>query len=473
MRSPRRCHAGKGREKVKTTNLKPLLKPKSVAVIGVSLKNDNHPANAIYYKNKVNPRVKAFPVNATGGLLHGEPIYPGISAVAEKIDLAVIVVRAELVPQTLAECIEHGVRGAVVVSGGFAESGKPDLQARITAIAREGHFPFIGPNCLGIFSPGVLDTFFIQSERIVQPSIGRVALVSQSGGILLDLLARFAAEGVGLSTAVSIGNKAVIGEMELLAYFIDDPDTDVISFYIEGFGEKEGRNFVLAARRSPKPVIVLKSGKSEGTARVISSHTASLAGDYSVFSAVLAQHGIVEAKNGIELTSFCEVFSSYKMSIEGRVGIVSDSGGHSVLAADACAAYGLSVPPLSNDEQDELRNLCSPSVRPIGSFANPVDLTGSAIDDDFVAAARYLCRKKEIDSIIVLLLPYAPALTQNAGAHLSMIHRQEGKPFIAYMPHVDRYAMLIEGFRKNQIPVAQSVQDAVQMIAVLRRRARC
>ena len=391
----------------------------------------------------------------------------------EKVDLAVIVVRAELVPQTLIECRENGVRGAVVVSGGFAESGRHDLQARITAIAREARFPIIGPNCLGIYSPGSLDTFFIQSERIVQPPPGKVALVSQSGGVLLDLMARFATEGVGVSTAVSIGNKAVVREIELLKHFIHDPETEVISFYIEGFGENEGREFALAASRSPKPVIVLKSGKTEGAARAISSHTASLAGDYAVFSAVLAQYGIVEAKNGVELTFFCEVFSSYRMSIEGRVGIIADSGGHSVLATDACAAYGLSVPVLSKEEQDELRNLCSPSIRAIGSFANPIDLTGSAVDDDFIAVARYLCEKKEIDSIMLLLLPYAPALTQNVSAHLSLIQRQQGKPFIAYMPHVDRYAMLIEGFRKNQIPVAQSVQDAVQMIEVLTRQGRC
>lgn len=453
--------------------LKRLFKPRSLAIVGVSLKNDNYPANAIYYKNKMNARVKAFPVNAAGGSLHGETVYRGIGEVPEKIDLAVIVVRAELVPQTLAECIEHRVGGAVVVSGGFAESGRPDLQERITSIAREADFPLIGPNCLGVYSPGTLDTFFIQSERIVQPLQGRVALVSQSGGILLDLLARFATEGVGLSTGISIGNKAVVREIDLLKYFMKDPETDVISFYIEGFAQNEGREFVRIARRSAKPVIVLKSGKTAVAARAISSHTASLAGDYGVLSAVLAQHGVIEARNGVELTSFCEVFSSYRMSVEGRVGIVSDSGGHSVLAADTCAAYGLTLPVLSPEEQDEMRALCSPSVRSIGAFGNPVDLTGSVVDDDFIAVARYLCRKKEIDSIMLLLLPYAPALTQNVGAHLSLIHRQEGKPFIAYMPHVERYAMLIEGFRNNGIPVAQSVQDAVQMIEVLKRRGRC
>lgn len=454
-------------------NLKNLMRPKTLAVVGVSLKNDNHPANSIYYKNKMNPGIRSFPVNATGGTLHGERVYAGVGEVPEKIDLAVIVVRAELVPETMEKCVESRVGGAVIVSGGFAESGRSDLQERIVAISRTENFPIIGPNCLGICSPGVLDTFFIQSERVVQPTSGQVALVSQSGGILLDILARFETEGVGISSAVSIGNKVVVRETDFLEYFIKDRATKVISFYIEGFGENEGREFVRAAARSPKPVIVLKSGKTPIAAKAVSSHTASLAGDYQVLSAVLAQHGIVEAKNGVELTSFCEVFSSYTTSIKGGVGILGDSGGHSVLAADACTAHGLGVPRLSKEEQDEMKDLLSPSVRSIGAFANPIDLTGSCVDDDFIAVARYLCRKKEIDALMILLLPYAPALTQNVGAHLSLIQRQEGKPFIAYMPHVERYSMLIEGFRKNGIPVAQSVQDAAQMIEALKRRGTC
>jgi acetyltransferase len=132
---------------------------------------------------------------------------------------------------------------------------------------------------------------------MVRPNPGNVALISQSGGVLVDQMLKFSEEGIGLSTAVSIGNKALINELHLLEYLAGDSTTDVIAFYVEGFGKNEGREFVLAASKCSKPVIVLKAGKSPGGRQAVSSHTASMAGDYDVFSAVLSQHGVVEAKN--------------------------------------------------------------------------------------------------------------------------------------------------------------------------------
>jgi len=236
-------------------DLKPMFKPKTVAVIGVSLSNDRHPANVIYNKNNLRQKVEVFAVNDKGGVYQGEKVYRRISEVPKKVDLAVIATRAETVPEMMADCIRGGVRGAVVISGGFAEVGQKDLQDSLVSIAREADFPFIGPNCIGIYAPPLVDTLFIPGERIVRPEAGQVALISQSGGILVDHLIRFWDEGVGLSSAVSIGNKALIREMDLLEYFSGDPDTEVIAFYIEGFGENEGRDFVLSAARCPKPVI--------------------------------------------------------------------------------------------------------------------------------------------------------------------------------------------------------------------------
>ena len=220
-------------------DFKPLFQPRTMAVVGVSSTNDRHPANVIFHKNKFRHRMSVYPVNGRGGVLQGETVFPRISDIPEKIDLAVIAARADFVPEILSDCIEAGVPGAVIVSGGFSESGRKDLQDRIVEIAKEADFPFIGPNCLGIYSPYV-DTFFLPSERIVRPEKGKVAIVSQSGGFLVDLMIKFAEEGVGLSLAVSIGNKALIRELDLLRYFADDPETEVIAFYVEGFDRNEG-----------------------------------------------------------------------------------------------------------------------------------------------------------------------------------------------------------------------------------------
>jgi acyl-CoA synthetase (NDP forming) len=454
-------------------NLGDLFKPKTMVVIGISLTNEKHPANVIYNKNNLRLEAKVFPVNDRGGIYQGEKVYSSILDVPEKVDMAVIATRAEAVPKIMTDCIRSGVGGAVVISGGFAERGNRGLQDQIVTIAKEADFPFIGPNCLGIYSPPYMDTFFIPSERIMRPEKGKVALVSQSGGILVDHMVKLTGEGVGLSMAVSIGNKALIGEIDLLNYFSNDPETSVIAFYIEGFAKREGREFVLKAGQCPKPVVVLKAGKTSLGVRAVSSHTASMAGDYEVFSSALAQYGVVEAKDEFELIPFCEALSCYQTPIKGTIGIITGSGGHGALAVDACLSHGLSVPTLSEQDQMEMREKISQRIQTIASFTNPIDLTGSAMDEDFATATNFLSRREEIDCILILLLPYLPGITSDLGARLSQIYRQTGKPMIAYVPHVEKYLMFIEGFQLNQIPVAHSIEEAVHMAEALRRNQPC
>jgi acyl-CoA synthetase (NDP forming) len=453
-------------------DLKPIFEPQTLAVFGVSASNYRHPANEIFNKNLLRYPVRVYGVNPHGGSSNGEPIYRSILDVPEQIDLAVIAVRADLVPEVMIQCIKAKVRSAVVVSGGFAEAGRQDLQERIVAIAKESAFPFVGPNCLGIYVPSHLDTFFLPGERMVPPIDGNVSFASQSGGILVDQMIKFTSEGVGIAKAVSIGNKAQIGELEILDYFAADKATEVIAFYVEGFGKNEGREFVLKAGKCGKPVVVLKSGKSPGGRRAVSSHTASLAGDYASFSAALSQCGIVEAANELELVSFCKSLSTYTKTkpIAGNMGIVTVSGGHGAIAVDACAAHGLAVPMLPENIRQELRKNLSPSVQDIATLANPVDLTGSGIDEDFVATAKIFCSMETIDCVLALLLPYIPGITSDLGAKLSCVARQcSGKPLIAYVPHVEKYAMLIEGFNLNGAPVSPSIEGAVLMAAALKR----
>lgn len=454
-------------------NFTPLFNPKSVAVIGVSLNNDRHPANVIYNKIHLRYPIQVFAVNPRGGLLQREKVYSDISEVPAKVDLAVIAARAQHVPEILQKCIAKKTGGAIVVSGGFAETGRRDLQEKMVAIARETDFPFIGPNCLGIYSPNRFDTFFLPGERLVRPDPGDVAIISQSGGVLVDQLVKFAGQGIGLSLAVSIGNKALITEIDLLKYLSRDPKTRVIAFYVEGFGKNEGREFVLAASRCSKPVIVLKAGKSAEGRRAVSSHTASLAGDYRVFSEVLSQHGIVEAKNELEMVSFAESLSCYQKSIDGKVGIISVSGGHGALSVDVCISHGLSVPRFSQKAQQKIRSKLSDSLKSIASLENPIDLTGSATDDDFVTAAQSLSELGDIDCVIILLLPYSPGITADLGARLSRVYQKEGKPLVAYVPHVEKYRMLIEGFELNRVPVSASIEGAVLMVEALRRCRPC
>jgi len=444
-----------------------------MAVIGVSTSQDNHPANVIYNKNHLRYPVKTFPVNPKGGYLNRETLYQSVEHIKEDIDMAVIAVRAQFVPKVMEQCIKKGVGGAVIISGGFSEAGNSSLQKQVVDIAKEASFPFIGPNCLGTFAPDRVDTFFLPGERIIRPDKGNIGFVSQSGGVLVDQMVKFAGQGIGVSLAVSIGNKACIRENHMLEWFEQDKETKVIAFYVEGFEKGEGRKFIKKAEKCSKPVVILKAGKSKKGVEAVSSHTASLAGDYRVFCEIMKQHCVAEAENEYELISFCESLSCYSKGINGNIGIVTLSGGHGVLAVDACDLHGISIPAIEPETIKIIKEKLSPEISNIVSLANPLDLTGSSVDSDIVTSVKYLSRDKNIDCILALLLPYSPGISADIGAKLSQVARNEGKPMIAYVPREDKYKIIIEGFELNNIPVASSVDGAVLMAKALKRCKPC
>jgi acyl-CoA synthetase (NDP forming) len=453
-------------------NLERLMEPGVIAVIGVSHSNPFNPANVIYHKNRLRHSADTYPVNPKGGKLFGEPVFSSIAEVPAPVDLAVLAVRAEFVPGVLEECIQAGAGGAIIISGGFSETGHLDLQKRVKDLARGHDFPVIGPNCLGVYSPPQVDAFFLPHERLIEPRKGKISLVSQSGGILVDQMIKLTQEGVGIARAVSMGNKAVIDEVDLLAFFEGDPATEVIGIYTEGFAPGRGREFVDLVRTAKKPVVIQKSGKTPGGARAVSSHTAALAGDYEVFSEAVRQGGAFEARSEAEFVSFCEALSCCRGAEVGNVCIVTASGGHGAIASDECYAAGLKISDVPDLDRAALSEMLSGSIRPIVSLGNPVDLTGSANDNDFLAATSFFIEKDYVDCILLLLLPYLPAITTDIGARVALIARQHDKPVITYMPHVDRYTIFIDGFESNGIPVAHSVEGAVHMVRALMKGGR-
>ncbi|MCK5098883.1 MAG: CoA-binding protein, partial [Desulfobacteraceae bacterium] len=314
---------------------------------------------------------------------------------------------------------------------------------------------------------------FLPGERIISPGKGNIGFVSQSGGVLVDQMVKFAGQGIGISLAVSIGNKACIKEADMLDWFDKDDETKVIAFYIEGFEKGEGRQFIEKAEQCSKPVVILKAGKSKKGIEAASSHTASIAGDYKVFSEIMKQYHVAEADNEYELTSFCESLSCYSEGINGNIGILSLSGGHGVIAADACELHGLSIPGIELETRDTIKEKLTPAIKEIVSLVNPLDLTGSCVDNDILTSARHLLRDKNIDCVLALLIPYSPSVSADIGAKLSQIAMNEGKPMIAYVPNEDKYKIIIEGFELNNIPVASSVEGAVLMAKALNRCRPC
>ncbi|MFX0136508.1 MAG: CoA-binding protein [Candidatus Hodarchaeota archaeon] len=341
----------------------------------------------------------------------------------------------------------------------------------------------LGPNCLGVYAPPLVDTIFLPTERITKPPKGSVALISQSGGVLVDqFFNKFFERNIGVSTAVSIGNRAVVDEVMLLDYFSKiDPDTSNIAFYLEGFKEGKAREFLRLARESEDTVIVFFGGKTREGKVATLSHTASLAGDFKIMYSALRQNMVILPHSERELLTSLKVYDvlSHRKNpfgdnviTYGDVAIVSVSGGHGVLAADMLKTYGLNRVDLTKEEKNQLKELMNPVAREIASFNNPIDLTGSVLDTDIENIIRYLSDIERIECIILLLLPYPPNISFQIGRRIANIISTKRKPVVCFVPYVPKYSLIIESLELAYIPVFHSIKEAVQAVSALKHRTR-
>ncbi|MEM2135827.1 MAG: CoA-binding protein [Candidatus Jordarchaeaceae archaeon] len=457
-------------------DLKKVFEPKSMAVVGVSVTNPLNPGTVIFNKNHHEMQVKTIPVNLRGGTIEGTQIYPTVLDIPEEVDLAVIVVRADLVNSVLEDCGKAGIGGAIVISGGFAEMGNGgvELQREMVKIASEYDIALVGPNCMGVYSPPYVDTFFIPSERMLKPPPGNVAILSQSGGFIVDqFLSKYAERKIGVSAAVSIGNKAVVDETILMEYFLKDKRTKTVAMYIEGFREGEGRRFldVAAEFGGNKNIIVFRAGKTAVGRKAAMSHTSSIAASPRLASDVFRQYGIVEAENEQEIVSFAKILSFKNKPIKnGDIAILTVSGGHGVVCADLAVKYGLNLVEFTQEEMKEMKQLISPAAARIASLSNPIDLTGSAEDVDMERILEYILQIDRVEAVLILNFPYPPTISMQIGRRLSNIAGRYGKPVVAYVPWLLKYDIIIEGFEINNVPVAHTLEEAVQMIKALKMR---
>jgi acyl-CoA synthetase (NDP forming) len=459
------------------TGLKTMLNPKVTAVVGVSTSNPFNPGNVIFRKLAFENALPTYPINPKGGTVEGVDIHKSITEAPDDIELVVISVPSKYVPGVLTECGEKGIKSVIVVSGGFSEVGDTGatLQADIVEIANKYDISMVGPNCIGVFVPDVLDTFFLPSERVARPRKGRVAIISQSGGWLIERLEEFAARDVGIAAAISIGNAAQTKVTDFIEHFGRDDKVDVILAYIEGFDPGEGRDFVEICRKiiPKKPVIVLKGGESEAGHRATQSHTSSLAGNHVVANAAFNQYGIIHAVDEDEVMAYSKVFSfKPKHMLGDRIGALTVSGGHGVIASDEASSYGLFMPPFSKEQQASMREVMTPEYQSIASFRNPCDLTGSASDIDYERVLDRMLEFESIDAALLLLLPYAPGISLQIGARVANVSKRHNKTVIAYVPNLDKYEVIIRGFELNGITVGDTIEEAVQMLNGIRMRSR-
>ncbi|MFX1331333.1 MAG: CoA-binding protein [Promethearchaeota archaeon] len=459
------------------SGLKTMLNPNVTAVVGVSTSNPFSPGNVIFRKLAFENGLPTYPINPKGGLVEGKQVYKSISEAPDDIELVVISVPAKYVPGVLQQCADKRIKSVIVVSGGFSEVGESgaSLQDEIVEIANNNGISMVGPNCIGVFVPDQIDTFFLPSERVARPRRGNVAIISQSGGWLVERLEEFAARDVGIAAAISIGNQAQTNVTDFVRYFGDDKKVDVILAYVEGFGKDEGRVFVeTCSEIAPKkPVIVLKGGESEAGHRATQSHTSSLAGDMAITEAAFEQFGVIHAIDEDEVMAYSKVFSSRpKLMIGLGVGTMTVSGGHGVIASDEAAHYGLVFPAFTKEQQESMRSVMTPAYQGIASFRNPIDLTGSASDVDYERVLDVMLAFESIDAALLLLLPYAPGISLQIGARVANVAKKHAKTVVSYVPNLDKYEVIIRGFELNGVPVADTIEEAVQMLNGIRKRSK-
>lgn len=351
--------------------LRPIFEPKSVAVLGASDQPGKWGYVMVERPLKSGFSGRLYPVNPSKKEIFGLPAYASILDTPNSIDLAVISAPAVTVPHLMQECAAKGVKGAVVISAGFAEAGKEGkaLEEKMVGIARESGIRFVGPNCMGIWSAsGKLNLSFDQA-----PKPGAIAFVSQSGtfgGYLSEIAS---AKGYGLSKFISIGNQADISASEYMEYLAADNDTKVIVFYMEGF--KDGRKFFHLARDiiKQKPIIIYKGGSTPAGSRATLSHTASLAGSEDVFQAMCRQVGLIRANEAIHSFEMAEALVGEPLPPGNRVAIMG-SGGQGVVITDACVALGLEVPEFDKETRYDIQKLLPAHAPPA---RNPIDFAGS------------------------------------------------------------------------------------------------
>lgn len=405
-----------------------MFRPNSVAVIGATERAGSVGRTVLWNLITNTFGGTVYPVNPTRHSVLGIRAYPQIKDVPEPVDLAVVVTKAELVPGVIGECVEAGVRGAIVISAGFKEIGAHGaaLEREILAEARRGNMRIIGPNCLGVMSPltGLNATF---ARGMARP--GSVGFVSQSGALCTAILDWSYSQNVGFSAFVSIGSMLDVSWGDLIYYLGDDPNTRSIVIYMESIGN--ARSFMSAAREVAltKPIIVIKPGRTQEAAKAAASHTGSLTGSDEVLATAFRRCGVLRVENIADLFAMAEVLAKQPRPGGPLLTIVTNAGGPGVLATDALIASGGELATLSDETMAKLDGILPQHW----SHSNPVDILGDASPDTYTRAVEIVSQDANSHGLLVILSPQAMTDPTQTAENLRRAGQEltRGKPILA------------------------------------------
>ena len=449
-------------------SLDPVFSPRSVAVVGAS-RDRRSLSYALLHNLIVNEfQGPIYPINPQAGFVHSLPCYPSIGAVPATVDLAVITVPQRLVMPVVEECLDHGVRGLVVISAGFAETGAEGaaLEVRLRDLVRGRGARMIGPNCMGVINtdPAVsLNATFAPAPA----SRGSIGFVSQSGALGVAILNVAAGLGMGLTQFASMGNKADVSGNDLVEHWEHDDETRVIAMYLESFGNP--RRFAPIAKRvgRKKPILIVKSGRTAAGARAASSHTGAIAGLDVTVSAFLEQCGVLRANSIEELFDLARAFDRCPLPGGRRVGIVTNAGGPAIMATDACVNLGLEIAELAPETRRELASFLPAAA----SLQNPVDMIASATPADYRRAVETMLRDPAVDMAMVINVTPLIGHPMEVVAEVAEAS-QEGpkKPVLAVVMASEEFYQEIHG-RRDLPPVYPFPESAALALSKLERYA--
>ncbi len=450
-------------------SLDAIFRPRSIAVVGASTRKGAL-GREIFEKLVDNDFAgPVYPIHPKAEFIHSVKAYPEIGAVPGPVDLAIIVVPRDQVIPVAEACAAAGVKGLVVITAGFRETGSEgkEREARLVTIVRKNGMRMIGPNCMGVINTDPqfrLDATFAPTT----PRRGNLALASQSGALGVTILEHAHALNLGISMFVSLGNKADTSGNDLLEYWRDDPSVGVILMYLESFGNP--KRFIELAREvgHKKPIIVVKSGRTRSGARAAASHTGALAGLDAAYDAMFRQCGVLRADTIEEMFDLALALAHQPLPKSERTLIVTNAGGPGIMAADACESHGLHVPHLSARTQAAL----SGRLRPEASAENPVDLLADATAADYDFALSLALPDPQVDAAIVIYVPPIMADTMQVARQISEVARQCHKPVLGCLMGVKGVAVGVEELQRSRIPAYAFPESAARALGAMVRYQR-
>jgi acetyl coenzyme A synthetase (ADP forming)-like protein len=469
-----------------TRRLGAFFKPHSVAIVGATKKIDK--AGHVIFKNFVDNKMRnvfkgeIYAVNPNEDSILGVKCYPSVTKIPGNLELVVIVVPAHIVPEVMKETAAKRVKTAVIISAGFGEIGNHDLESQVATIAKEAGIRVLGPNCLGVYdSKTGVDMLFLPETKVLttgdevvatpRPIPGNIAIVTQSGAFGAAALDYLAGLHTGVSKFVSFGNKIDVDEAEMLRYLLHDEETNVILLYVEDI--RAGRKFLEAAEEitRKKPVVALKSGRTEAGARAAASHTGAIAGSDQIYDAAFLQTGVLRARDMDEFFHAGKALSMQMPAKGKNIGVITDAGGPGIMAVDECGLRGLSVKRFSEKTIDRFERLKTDGKLPeFATNLNPVDVTGSGTSEMFELATEIVFQDPEIHGVIMLGLHHTPALQEDYVDKVVKVASRYQKPMVACDIGETEMALNIRSrFDKLNVPAYSSPEDAARAMNALAR----